>query len=1193
MSAQDARFQEDVARELAKFDVAYRGPITATPRFDGYHEAAAVLAAFDLATLAPSGISQPDRREDLVANSILISASGSEAAWTLRADVRAAVLAQLATPEVMIRALDANPGRTQGALQQIFESYIHGTAAPLKGQGLEELAATFEVAGWLASSKVTVPARELITAQSELASLLRPFEDLAGRHFRGRRRELKQLRDYVEVLPPDTALERVVNWFSKGVREIFDLHERPPLLIFGPGGMGKSTLMARFVLEHVRLDDSRRFPFVYLDFDRPELAVYRTAGLRADEPLSLLIEAVRQLGIQYPQARAACERTRENWSRELAEAYRRSTLMGADSPATSVTRRLDHSIFLANFVSLLSSLDVQGKPLLFILDTFEEVQYSSRAYVDALWDFLGALQAKVPRLRVVIAGRATVDGHPTENLPLDELDHEAAQGYLESHGVVDSNVARTIAAQVGGNPLTLRLAAECLEREGPTEDFLRDLQGKAIQRQLFRRFLEHIHDTEVRKLSHPGLVLRRLTPGIIRDVLAGPCEVEVESDAKAQALFEELSREVALVTPDADGAVRHRPELRRVMLRLLIQESPKKVEQLDRAAVAYYVAQPGLVARAEELYHRLRLQQDSSQVDARWLDGVEPYLTNALPDLAPAQQAYLASRLNLEVSEEVRASASLDAWERDARRRVHELLGLKEYDRAIAVIHERGDRARGTRLDLLEAGAWFAKGELDRAQMVLHESIAAADHSDSPLLAELRLTSARVSLQQGQADEARAQLAQADHVSAANDGSSMERLNIAVMLAMVEEAYPRSDDGVAETKARVLERARAIEPEDLAARPAVITEIAGLLGDDAPDLLKLALDVAGLAGLSQTQRRTLARAVSPWTNRLRELPRESRQAAARLLHGVDDAGLAPAVRTMIETAEPKQVAELLASMLEASPPPPEVATVLARVIRRPSQVEPMADSSPQPGDAPPSAETASTSAAYSPGIVRLPGAEMQRLHSALLDAFPARSDLEMMLHFRLDRRLDTLSFAQTMSATVYEVLKHAEAEGWLAQLIAAARDSNPTNASLIAVAQSVGLAAGDRATVQRLERIVDTQLSMDISTWRARLGEIEPRVCRVEVHAGGRDFVVSGFLVGPRAVLTAFHAVEPVLHQKDAPDLVCRFDYRVLPDGTAIHPGSRYRLARRDWLIDASPRPVSGTSRSMNLESFGCAVCAS
>jgi hypothetical protein len=53
--------------------------------------------------------------------------------------------------------------------------------------------------------------------------------------------------------------------------------------------------------------------------------------------------------------------------------------------------------------------------------------------------------------------------------------------------------------------------------------------------------------------------------------------------------------------------------------------------------------------------------------------------------------------------------------------------------------------------------------------------------------------------------------------------------------------------------------------------------------------------------------------------------------------------------------------------------------------------------------------------------------------------------------------------------------------------------------------------------------------------------------------------------------LTAFHAVEPVLHQKDAPDLVCRFDYRVLPDGTAIHPGSRYRLARRDWLIDASP----------------------
>ena len=43
------------------------------------------------------------------------------------------------------------------------------------------------------------------------------------------------------------------------MQRITDLANAPPLLIFAPGGMGKSTLVAKFILEHAEAATGTQF----------------------------------------------------------------------------------------------------------------------------------------------------------------------------------------------------------------------------------------------------------------------------------------------------------------------------------------------------------------------------------------------------------------------------------------------------------------------------------------------------------------------------------------------------------------------------------------------------------------------------------------------------------------------------------------------------------------------------------------------------------------------------------------------------------------------------------------------------------------------------------------------------------------------------------------------------------------------
>src|SRR6185312_15760758 len=96
----------------------------------------------------------------------------------------------------------------------------------------------------------------------------------------------------------------------RAVEQVFSIQERPPLFINGPGGCGKSTLIGKFILNHVTVEQGSRFPFAYLDFDR--------VGLLPEEPITLLFEIMRQLAIQFPAANEDYLSLAHDWSTRLS-----------------------------------------------------------------------------------------------------------------------------------------------------------------------------------------------------------------------------------------------------------------------------------------------------------------------------------------------------------------------------------------------------------------------------------------------------------------------------------------------------------------------------------------------------------------------------------------------------------------------------------------------------------------------------------------------------------------------------------------------------------------------------------------------------------------------------------------------------------------------------------------------------------
>ncbi len=212
----------------------------------------------------------------------------------------------------------------------------------------------------------------------------------------------------------------------------------------------------------------------------------------------------------------------------------------------------------------------------------------------------------------------------------------------------------------------------------------------------------------------------------------------------------------------------------------------------------------------------------------------------------------------------------------------------------------------------------------------------------------------------------------------------------------------------------------------------------------------------------------------------------------------------------------------------------------------------------------------------------LSGNQYEDLMEVLVNAYPTRDHLGIMLRTRLNKNLAVISNGPNIRVDSFNVIGDAEAQGWTLQLINAVRESRPKNPLVIKFIQQFNLSSTDKSG-QDLERIINDGIDfLDVASWRSNLGVAETRVCRIELllNNGDRSYG-TGFLIGSErdklnkgnTILTNFHVIEPIINNKArAEDVVLRFDYKRSEDNITLNPGTPYKLKLdEDWLIASSP----------------------
>lgn len=834
---------------------------------ESYLVAAAVLAVFDPFELSPWGTAtlDPAARDRairlLLPRCDALTEGPDRGLWALELSERRSALRRLGARTAMRNALAASPSRRMTAQQRMFERLLDATPVDLATLDRDELAALAVVHGWVEGILDGLPDRERLRSTLARADLLAPMQRLAGSGFVGRERELAQLRAYVDAPAPPI-----------------------PLFIHGTGGIGKSTLLARFVLTELLPMNAG---VAYVDVDRPTI--------RPEYPATLLLEAIGQLQTHFELSSGMADSLRK----EVSYALRR-----VDSGRRAESG-IDYQGLLRPLARVLDS-QAGGRMTVLIVDTLEEAQFLGSDVMQPLLFFLAEMGRELPTMRVILSGRTLPreflevaapalglpcpswdSATPEEDALVRDIPHPLRPINL---GVLDDVTARELLSQsmrqaglaplsvdeldevigvVTRNPMCLRLAARLLRDEGVESlradrtEFLARLRSEKIQAMLYGRILRSIHGNTV-KVAYPGLVVRRITPDVIREVLAGPCELDLSGSEDEHAIFEQLAREAALVYVDpVDGSLRHRPDVRRVMLAdLADQVDDAVIETIDRNAVGFYQARPEPVARAEEIYHRLRLDEATETLDERWIPEAAIHLKNALEELPARQQVWLAGRLGVTLDPSVRRTASQEEWEAHASRSADRSLAAQQPERALAILHERTERLPRSRLYALEAEAFRLMKQPDEALRVARAGVHSAITAGAIDMA-LDLLLKMVVIEEGRGNLPAAERLQEEaQLLARHSASDVLRLRTAITgLRLQRQLHPHAREERARRREEAMASLTDAMLEKLRGQPVLLREVAAELGKQHARIAALAIETLGVETMTDAQAEAFGKAI--------------------------------------------------------------------------------------------------------------------------------------------------------------------------------------------------------------------------------------------------------------------------------------------------------------------------------------------
>ncbi|MDV5145819.1 ATP-binding protein [Streptomyces sp. SBC-4] len=586
---------------------------------------------------------------------------GGRMTWTMRSTYRADTLERLASTEAGLadalrRAEHVETDPAGHVLRRLLaegpHAHPHLDRLPDHVVGEASTAEVVQALLWARGAKDVGSILARTSAVAHVESILKSYEGLLAHGVIGRDHERARLEAFIEA--PASAL-------GDGV---------PILTLTGIGGTGKSTLLGEVLRPRLKalVKGGDAPAVVVIDLDR--------VAFRPDAEIELSFDVTRQLEVAWPELASGLAEARaaETWSRS----ERRE--LGSDA-GQYVERSTRSSSSLERRVGdLLWSSTRANAPALLVLDTFEEWQrarpfagprysWNEPESVMAEWLDKVRMSMGISGLRVIVSGRAMLSRISADSLELGELEAASAAELLTRLGV-GRDVAPGLVAQVGGNPLTLHVAARFVGRLDPEEraSFLSadamdpGLDAELRRAVLYDRFLDHIGDDRVRRLAHPGLILRRVTPELVREVLAEPCGFKEMTTDAATDLVERLADEVWLVRRAPDGSLRHVPEARRAMLALMARDPETRDQTLTihaRAADWYHpqcidVLEPTTPENVEAYYHRLMLETAHLSPPVHEWDAQGPSLDarnhhtrfarelgESVSDLAPAVEAQL------------------------------------------------------------------------------------------------------------------------------------------------------------------------------------------------------------------------------------------------------------------------------------------------------------------------------------------------------------------------------------------------------------------------------------------------------------------------------------------------------------------------------------------------------------------------
>jgi hypothetical protein len=226
----------------------------------------------------------------------------------------------------------------------------------------------------------------------------------------------------------------------------------------------------------------------------------------------------------------------------------------------------------------------------------------------------------------------------------------------------------------------------------------------------------------------------------------------------------------------------------------------------------------------------------------------------------------------------------------------------------------------------------------------------------------------------------------------------------------------------------------------------------------------------------------------------------------------------------------------------------------------------------------------------------LTGPEQLQWRDALFDTF-SEQELTDLLLYRLGDRINRYTSAnKPWEAAIGDLVDAYSRRDKEDQLIAKAVEMRPNNAALMRLARGKKAAvAPDDASLERL--IHDSNSFLDLGTWLEAAGRLQVCVCRIEISVQGGTVYGTGFLIAADLVMTNWHVVQCISAIEDndlsyqgprakAADAVCRFDYKVLSNGT-INSGSTVALAK-EWRVALSPNNPNG--QEPQTDQLDCAV---